>query len=133
MKLRLSGLLTEEVVDAKYLALGEGLVDAGIEGDRAVQVAPEGLLHDHAGALYEVGVAEHVDDRDRRLGWDAQVVKPAHPLTEVFLRLCHRFGERLGSGALGNVVQLPGESAPILISQGVRTELIHGVASESPK
>jgi hypothetical protein len=41
-------LLTEEVIDAEDLPLSKGLMQAGVQGDRALQIAAERLLQDHA-------------------------------------------------------------------------------------
>ena len=67
-------LLAEEMVDAEDLVLGEHLVQFGVERDRALEVGPERLLHDHPRALGEVRLFEHPDRRQRCVRRHAEVV-----------------------------------------------------------
>ena len=79
------GLLAEEVVDAEDLFLGEGLVQGCVQNERALEVGAERLLHDGARAIDQVGIGEHLHDRQRRSWGHAQVVQAAGFTVEVGL------------------------------------------------
>ncbi len=76
----LRGLLAQEVVDAEDLLLVEHLVQLGVERHGRGEIGAERLLHDDPAALDQIGVAEHVHDRQCCLRRDAEVVQPAQLL-----------------------------------------------------
>ena len=85
----------------KIWPLVEGLVHLVVERDRALQVGAERLLHDHPGALDEVGVAQHLDHRGRRLRRHAQVVQPADLAAELLLGGLTAAAQPVGPGPCG--------------------------------
>ena len=82
-------LLAEVMIDAKDAALGEVLVQRHIELPGALEIAAEGLLHHHAGALSggRGQVLDHDREHARR---DGEVVQRALRRTECLLQRCER-------------------------------------------
>jgi hypothetical protein len=68
------------VVDPEDLLLVEDLVQLPVQLSGRGEVGAERLLHDDPAALDQIGVAEHVHDRQCCLRRDAEVVQPAQLL-----------------------------------------------------
>ena len=89
-------LLAEEVVDPEDLLLPEHLVDRVVELARRLEVGAERLLHDHARALGQPGLAERPHDRAGRGRRHRQVVQPARLAPDRLLRARDARRERVG-------------------------------------
>ncbi|MEZ5184077.1 MAG: hypothetical protein R2702_19760 [Acidimicrobiales bacterium] len=126
----LGRLLAEEVVDAEHLLLAEHLVHRGVQDPRRAEVHAEGLLHDHPGALDEIGVGEHGDHLPGGGRGHAQVVEPAAVAAEVGLGPPDRAGQGVGAVALGDVRDGGGELLPGRLVPGAPAELAAGVVGE---
>ena len=123
-------LLAEEVVDAEDLILVEVLVQHVVEGDRAGQVGPEGLLHDDPRPLDQLGVGQHLDHVAVRCGRDAEIVQPARLTADGVLGLAHGLGQRLGPGRSRAEGQPSLEVGPLQQRDLARGVLVAGVAGQ---
>ena len=79
----LNRLLAEIVVDPEDGRLGEDLVDRGVQGDGACQVAPEWLLEDDPRAGGGAGGRQVRDHLPEERGRDGQVVKGMPRVSEL--------------------------------------------------
>src|SRR5439155_2683104 len=82
----LDRLLAEVVVDAEDRLLREHLVQDRVELLRGREVAPEGLLHDHARVHRAAGLGQVFDDEREHAGRDRQVVERVLRLGELGLQ-----------------------------------------------
>ena len=98
-------LLAEEMVDAEDLVLGEHFVQRVVERDRALEIGAERLFHNDARALGEIGLAQHLDRRQRGVRRHAHVVDALGLLVEGLLRLLDRLLESAGAGRHRHVVE----------------------------
>ena len=98
----------------KICDLVERSVHLRVELDRALQVGPERLLHDHPGALDELRLPQHVDHIERGGGRHAEVVQPQAALAELVLRRGDRGRQRLRARRPRHVAQVRGELLPLL-------------------
>src|SRR5699024_3514804 len=120
----LSGLLAQEVVDTKDLALIEGLVLRRVQRECAAQVGAEGFLHDDARAAYEAGFGECADDRQSCARRNAQVMQSVGLTAEFGLGSGHSKSEIMRSRALRHVAQPTREGAPLVLVDVDATELL---------
>ena len=109
------------------------LVDEVVELHRALEVVPERLLHDHAGAGGEVGVAQHLHHGLRGPRGHREVVQQPRVVAELRLGLLHRGGQTLGARALGDVAQPRGEVLPGLVLEPVHAVVLDRVLRERPE
>ena len=105
--------LSEEVVDAVDLLLGEGAVQRRVEVDGAGQVGAEGLLDDDPRALGQAGLAEEVDDAAGRARRHAQVVQPPGSAAELPFGVCDGRPQPGGAGHRADVDEGAGEGLPL--------------------
>ena len=93
----------------------------------------ERLLHDHAGAGGEVGVAQHLHHGLRGPRGHREVVQQPRIVAELRLGLLHRRGQALGARALGHVAQPRGEVLPGLVLEPVHAVVLDRVIRERPE
>ena len=130
----LGRLLAEEVVDAEDLLLVEDRVQHVVERHRAGQVGAEGLLHDHARPLDQLGVGDHLNHSVVRRRGDAQVVQaPRRLAAHVALGLGHVLGQRLGPGRGGAEAEPLLEVGPLQQRDLVGRELVDRMAGQVPE
>ena len=98
-------LLAEEVIDAEDLLLGEHLVQRVVERDRAFEIGAERLFHNDARSARELGLAQHLDRRQRGVRRHAHVVDALGLLGEGLLRPVDRLLESAGAGRDRHVVE----------------------------
>src|SRR5262249_27148955 len=96
----LHGLFTEVMIAAVDLALVDDGRQLSIEGPRTLQVMPERLL-DHNPAprrlllpgINQPSLTEPLDDRQKKLGCDGQVINPVSPSAMRLVRPIESFLE----------------------------------------
>ena len=120
-------LLAEEVVDPEDLGLVEDLVHLGVQLLGALEVGPERLLHDHAGAFGQSGFAQRVDHVDGGGRRHAQVIEAAGVATKVALSGLDGVRERRWPSALRHVAQLRAEVVEGRRVVDLAAELLGGV------
>jgi hypothetical protein len=121
----------QEVVDPEDLLLVEDLVQLAVQLAGPRPGRAERLLHDDPAALDEVRVLEQVDDRQRRLRRDAQVVQsPQLRGAELGLGLGHRLPQGVGTAGARCPAKPLRELGPALRVGALAAVLCDGPAGE---
>ena len=94
---------------------------------------PNGFSITTRARVDEVGVAEHLDHRQRRLRRHRQVVEAAYVVAERLLRRRDRGGQGLGTGGLRDVGEVVVEVVPLLGRELLVGELLDRGAGELPE
>jgi hypothetical protein len=120
------------VVDPEDLLLAEHLVQPVVELLRRRQVDAERLLEHDPAVGDQVGLAQRLHDRQRRLRGDTEVVEPAHLPVPLGLRVGHDAAQPLGALGPGRPAQQLRELRPggQVLRGVVGAELPHGLFGE---
>ncbi|CAB4932763.1 unannotated protein [freshwater metagenome] len=125
--------LAEEVIDSIDLFFVEGLVQASVQVDCALQIGSERLLHDDARSLDQVCGGERIHYGQCSSRRNRQVVQPLGVASEFDLGLGYRGTQRRRPGFLRDIRQPRCELPPLFVADFTTGVRIDRFASEGAK